>query len=688
MATRAPIALSAFVLAACSGLAVAQQAVVNQIPGLPNPINQPNSSPVAVNNAGHYAGMSGLYGFDPATGTSYPGITHSFLSTDGINATDIGVLGTDPPPFVFPRADTFATGINGVDQMSAYGGDVAFFGVVFAEAWLPTPAYGYPAGLVQLPSLTTQNIDRAFGINDNGIVVGESRDPANNVRPVKWTLQNGAATVIDIAPGIGPNGRAYAVNNAGQVVGQLNEPNPIPFNNYFQSFLYLPTPAYGLPAGVNILQAPGVETADNFGFPLCINQLGQTFGRTGGGGWHPALWLPAPALGLPAGVNLFPGQVFPDEAFIRLNSVGLAFAQFNAANNSGVAVGEAGFIRFIQVPRPRFITESHAFIWRNGQFQLLEDFLPLNSPWRRLYWASGINDSNVICALASNAAGQTFDVRITLDGPSCPSGITRQPANVTDCAGNTVAMNVVVNGGGGGDLAYTWTHDGVVVSDGPSAGGGTIVGSSSLQLQVVAAGAADSGDYQVTASNSCGSLTSTHATLTINPAAAFTTQPADTHACFSGAATLTVASGDPGDAFAWQIEDPTFPGAYLDLFDGPLTAGDLSFDVSGAFSNTLVLSNLQSPNATEATHFLCQVFNSCSSAFSDPALLTVVRCTCSADFNNDGDIGTDADIEAYFACLAGTCCATCGSADFNGDGDVGTDADIESFFRVLAGGAC
>jgi probable HAF family extracellular repeat protein len=62
----------------------------------------------------------------------------------------------------------------------------------------------------------------------------------------------------------------------------------------------------------------------------------------------------------------------------------------------------------------------------------------------------------------------------------------------------------------------------------------------------------------------------------------------------------------------------------------------------------------------------------------------------SADFDCDGDVGTDADIEAFFACLAGTCPAPpCpGTADFNGDGDVGTDADIEAFFRVLAGGTC
>jgi hypothetical protein len=31
---------------------------------------------------------------------------------------------------------------------------------------------------------------------------------------------------------------------------------------------------------------------------------------------------------------------------------------------------------------------------------------------------------------------------------------------------------------------------------------------------------------------------------------------------------------------------------------------------------------------------------------------------------------------------------TCGSADFNDDGDVGTDADIAAFFRILAGGPC
>jgi hypothetical protein len=77
--------------------------------------------------------------------------------------------------------------------------------------------------------------------------------------------------------------------------------------------------------------------------------------------------------------------------------------------------------------------------------------------------------------------------------------------------------------------------------------------------------------------------------------------------------------------------------------------------------------------------------------FRGPTLVVFARATStcgSADFDGDGDTGTDADIEAFFACLGGNCCGTCGTADFDGDGDTGTDADIEAFFRVLGGGNC
>ncbi len=56
-----------------------------------------------------------------------------------------------------------------------------------------------------------------------------------------------------------------------------------------------------------------------------------------------------------------------------------------------------------------------------------------------------------------------------------------------------------------------------------------------------------------------------------------------------------------------------------------------------------------------------------------------------SDFNCDGDLGTDMDISAFFACLTDGCG---GGMDFDGDGDPGTDLDVGAFFVALAGGAC
>jgi lysophospholipase L1-like esterase len=68
-------------------------------------------------------------------------------------------------------------------------------------------------------------------------------------------------------------------------------------------------------------------------------------------------------------------------------------------------------------------------------------------------------------------------------------------------------------------------------------------------------------------------------------------------------------------------------------------------------------------------------------------IIAALPAPCRPDYDLDGDPGTDADIEAFFACLAGDCCPVC-SPDYDGDGDPGTDADIEAFFRVLAGHPC
>jgi hypothetical protein len=113
-------------------------------------------------------------------------------------------------------------------------------------------------------------------------------------------------------------------------------------------------------------------------------------------------------------------------------------------------------------------------------------------------------------------------------------------------------------------------------------------------------------------------------------------------------------------------------------FGQDASGGDRTIGVENA-GGTAAVSH---PSATHNGESLMVTFN------PPPSPCGPVCAT--SDYDGDGDSGTDADIEAFFACLAGNCCATCWhlGSDINADGDSGTDADIEAFFRILAGNAC
>ncbi len=164
-----------------------------------------------------------------------------------------------------------------------------------------------------------------------------------------------------------------------------------------------------------------------------------------------------------------------------------------------------------------------------------------------------------------------------------------------------------------------------------------------------------------------------------------TGQPAGALACMSGSASFHVAgAGTAPLSYQWQVQ---YSGGWLSLTDGagvpigPSYAGN----VQGSSTSQLTVGSVTDLFAhSNVVQFRCVVTNSCGSVNSNAATLT----RNSADFNGDGDLGTDSDIAAFFACLSGNCCPACGSADFNADGDLGTDKDIEAFFRVLGGGSC
>jgi hypothetical protein len=140
--------------------------------------------------------------------------------------------------------------------------------------------------------------------------------------------------------------------------------------------------------------------------------------------------------------------------------------------------------------------------------------------------------------------------------------------------------------------------------------------------------------------------------------------------------------GQTTDLFAALVEGYSATSTYWQHNGSTLSTGYTPWGTQIAvYPNQLFLGNVQPQD--RGSYDLVSV-NDCATVISTVCVLAIN----SADFNGDGAVGTDADIEAFFACLAGNCCPTCGSADFNADGSVGTDADIEAFFRVLGGGHC
>jgi len=246
--------------------------------------------------------------------------------------------------------------------------------------------------------------------------------------------------------------------------------------------------------------------------------------------------------------------------------------------------------------------------------------------------------------------------------------ISQQPTQSTVNEGQTITLTV--NTSGPAATGYQWKK-----SNTPIENGGRISGATTNTLTITGALPSDASTYKVTIDTPCGFITSVPAAISVLACPFFDTQPEDAEAAESGSVTLYASAGG------------AFPRTYQWRRNGePVANGPR---VLGATSNTLTINPVEPADA--ATYDVV-VSNTCGERTSDPAVLTVTGAPpCgTADFNGDGDVGTDADIESFFACLAGNCCPACfaGGSDFNADGDAGTDADIESFFRVLGGGAC
>jgi probable HAF family extracellular repeat protein len=268
---------------------------------------------LAISNAGQVAGWS-------YTGD---GAQHAFLWTPGQGMQDLGTLG---------GRSSIARGIN---ERGEVVGDL-FTPGVGRRAFLWTPAGGMQ-NLGALGGDFTGSV--AYDINNAGHIVGASIDelaaPGLRARPTLWAAGQGIQNLSSLA---GPNGVAYAINDADQVVGESRTPSGAD-----HAFLWAP--------GKGMQDLGALDFLNSVAFS--INGLGQVVGVSDAalGGRHAFLWtaaggmedlVPATGIFMAFGIN-DQQQVVGDNRVATLqlaseNRAPLASAGGPYAGNEGSAV--------------------------------------------------------------------------------------------------------------------------------------------------------------------------------------------------------------------------------------------------------------------------------------------------------------------------------------------------------------
>jgi probable HAF family extracellular repeat protein len=313
-----------------------------------------------------------------------------------------------------------------------------------AFLWTPTVPNGQTGSFKQLAAFKGYDYHQGNALNDSGSVVGYGTRTNAAPHALLWSGASGPLL-------LGPSGawaqtEAHAINNAHDIVGRdsakgallsrlvngvrklfiIGPGTAMAINNSGQALVHDEGAAYlwtitgsggqgtrtnlppgGTAAGPNFSGSPGFRITDSGGVPGSV-----PFENTFGDGSkftrpHPAIYLPAPAHGLPAGWNDlgFPATQPPSGQWYQGGAL--------TASPNGILVGLATAINMSDPQGPYSQTYSTVWVWDavNGMRDL--NVLFQSSGWV-LTSTRAVNDAGQILGLGRYLGGPEQSVLVQL----------------------------------------------------------------------------------------------------------------------------------------------------------------------------------------------------------------------------------------------------------------------------------